>query len=85
MALAPSTVVDDGERIWIIDAEKGSAEILAEAASIGIGLSPNGRWAAYSTLERSDDRAPQSLTVVDIRSGKRTHFGAGLEPIWLIP
>lgn len=82
------TELNNGQQIWLLNGEEGTARVVAEGQGINATLSPNGRWVALSTITRNDDGREFGLELIDIDGDEIRPIGEGTKPIspfWLFP
>ncbi|MCC6790172.1 MAG: hypothetical protein IT336_00720 [Thermomicrobiales bacterium] len=83
MAIVTAKIEDDRQRLYILDARTGDNRALVESSRVGGSVSPDGVWAAFTTLQRTDSGREMTLTLLEVESGATTLLGPGLDPTWL--
>lgn len=75
----------DSQQLWLLDAEKSEARLLAEARSVRGALAPDGRWVVVNTSERGDDGANLNLVLMPTEGEQTLSLGKGYWPVWVYP
>jgi hypothetical protein len=81
------TIIDANQQrhMSLVNNAQSTTQALADEATISVTLSPEGAWAAYSTISQSEATPAREMWLIDMASGTVTPLGPGLDPVWLDP
>jgi dipeptidyl aminopeptidase/acylaminoacyl peptidase len=76
----------DGDmQLWLLQLDSGESRLLAEARLVSGALSPDGRWVAVGTLERTDEESETHLALIETEGEETRSLGEGFSPVWVQP
>lgn len=73
------------QQLWLLDAEKGQARMLAEADGVIGATSPDGQWVVVNTIKRNGEARETNLTLMAMEGEETRPLGAGYVRAWVRP
>jgi hypothetical protein len=85
LALIVTNPANKGNQLWLLNGDSGETRLLAEANVVNGSFSPDGKWVAVSTLERSGETGQARMVRMSVEGDESKELGEGLRPIWARP
>jgi hypothetical protein len=74
---------DGKQQLWLVNADKGEVNKIAEADVVDGAVSLSDQWAAVNTANRQTKEV--KVSVINTATGQALSMGEGVTPAWVVP